>query len=52
MGSIVVEKKQLKIATDEGFVICHEIQLPNKRRMMAKEALNGFSFEASARVDG
>lgn len=52
MGSIVVEKKQLKIALDGGFVICHEIQLPNKRRMMAKEALNGFSFGASDTVDG
>lgn len=49
-GTIVVLNKQLKVAVTDGFVCCQEIQLPNKRRMNAKDALNGFSFSLSAQA--
>lgn len=45
IGSIWVENKQLKVATQGGFLQIKELQLPGKKRMTSKELLNGFSFE-------
>lgn len=48
--SILVEDKTLKIAHPQGYVRCLSIQLPNKRRLSAKDLLNGFQFKPNARV--
>lgn len=45
IGTILVENKQLKVATLGGFLQINELQLPAKKRMTSKELLNGFAFE-------
>ena len=49
-AQIITDGKSLKIAHPEGFLIITEIQLPNKRRMIASDLLNGYQFSASAEV--
>ena len=49
-NQIITDGKSLKIAHPEGFLIINEIQLPNKRRMIASDLLNGYQFSASAEV--
>ena len=41
---LLVKGKEIFISTEEGYLICEEIQLPNKRKMLAAEALNGYNF--------
>ena len=48
--SILVDDKTLKIAHPQGYVRCLSIQLPNKRRLSARDLLNGFQFKPNARV--
>lgn len=50
VGKLVVVEKQLKVAVKKGFVILLEIQLPGKRKMSARELLNGYNFEIDAEV--
>jgi methionyl-tRNA formyltransferase len=45
---IVIQEDQLLITHAEGYLICLEIQLPNKKRMPAKALLNGYHFAADA----
>lgn len=45
---IVIQEDQLLIAHREGYLICLEIQLPNKKRMPAKALLNGYHFASDA----
>ena len=47
---LVVEGKQLKVAHNEGFLCIKEVQLPNKRRMLTTDLLNGFKVSATALV--
>ena len=47
---IVIENKQMKVAHSQGFLHCESIQMPNKRRMEVKDLLNGYSFDAMARL--
>ena len=39
--NVLLIKDKIIITHYEGILICHEIQIPNKRRMNAKEILNG-----------
>jgi len=50
IGSVHTTKKEIRIAVDKGFITLLEIQLPGKRRMQAKEVLNGLKLQKSARV--
>jgi methionyl-tRNA formyltransferase len=50
LNQLVVEGKQLKVAHTNGFLCIKEVQLPNKKRMMAADLLNGFQFSADAVV--
>lgn len=50
IGSLEVRNKQIRIAHQQGWVVCDSLQLPNKKRLSAADLLNGFQFEASARV--
>lgn len=45
---IVIQGDQLLITHAEGYLVCLEIQLPNKKRMPAKALLNGYHFAADA----
>lgn len=47
-GSVIADKKCLKIAHPQGYLEILELQLPNKKRMKAKDVLNGFQFSADA----
>ncbi|MEZ4857222.1 MAG: methionyl-tRNA formyltransferase [Flavobacteriaceae bacterium] len=49
IGSICATKKEVKVATKEGYLKIEELQLPGKRKMKTHELLNGFSFEKEAR---
>lgn len=49
-GSIFSTKKELKIASSDGYLEIHEIQLPGKRRMDVISLLNGFTFSEDAKM--
>jgi len=49
-GMIVTGKKEIKVATRDGFVELLELQLPGKRKMKSSDLLNGYSFEVDAKV--
>ena len=49
-GKIIQEEKEVKIAVSEGFLVLKEIQLPGKRKMSAKDLLNGYRFFPNAKV--
>ncbi|AMD85759.1 methionyl-tRNA formyltransferase [Capnocytophaga haemolytica] len=49
IGSLCVEKRQLKVAVKGGYLEIRELQLPAKKRMRAADLLNGFSLAANAR---
>ncbi len=50
IGTLVFDKKELKVAVKEGFINLMEIQLPGKRRMKTSEVLNGLKLEKNAFV--
>ena len=50
LGSIIVSKKELKVAVKKGFIIIDEIKLSGKRKMQAQDLLNGFTFQENAKV--
>ena len=41
---LIIKEDKILIVVKEGYLKCIEIQLPNKRRMHAKDLLNGYSF--------
>jgi len=43
-GTIITDKKQLRIAVTDGYIQLLELQLPAKKRMKTADLLNGFSF--------
>ena len=49
-GTIVATKNELKVAVKGGFIKILEIQLPGKRKMTAKEVLNGLKLAKNAYV--
>ena len=44
-GSLIIEDSTLRIAANGGYILMDKIQLPNKRKMLVKELLNGFTFD-------
>lgn len=50
IGELIISKKEIKVAVNEGFINIKELKLPGKRKMDAKSLLNGFSFEDSSKV--
>ncbi|GGZ67290.1 methionyl-tRNA formyltransferase [Algibacter mikhailovii] len=50
IGQIISTKKELKVAVHQGYIILEEIKLPGKRAMDIKSLLNGYSFEANAKM--
>lgn len=47
---IFFDKKELKVAVEEGLINLLEIQLPGKRRMKTSDVLNGLKLEKNASV--
>lgn len=44
-GEIIIDAKNIKIATKDGYIIPIDIQLEGKKRMKIEECMRGFSFE-------
>jgi len=49
-GSIITSKKELKVATQDGFLVIDEIQLPGKRKMDIFSLLNGYTFAEDSKM--
>ncbi len=49
-GTIIVEKKEVKVAVDGGYISLEKVQLPGKRKMNIKDLLNGYEFKKEARM--
>ena len=50
IGSIISTKKELKVAVAKGYIIIKEMKLPGKRAMDVKSLLNGYTFNANAKM--
>jgi len=50
VGSIITDKKTIKIATLDGFIKINQIKLAGKKRMDTASLLNGYKFEDQAHV--
>ena len=50
IGSLHFNKKQLKVAVQEGYINLIEIQLPGKRKMKTIDVLNGLKLTKTAHV--
>lgn len=50
IGTIISTKNELKVAVSKGYIIIKEIKLPGKRTMDTKSLLNGYNFEADAKM--
>lgn len=49
-GKIETEKNKIKVACLDGYVHLLEMQLPGKRKMDVSSLLNGYSFDADAKL--
>lgn len=47
-GRFITDKKEIKIATNDGFIKVLSLQFPGKKKMKAAELLNGMQFSDSA----
>lgn len=50
IGSIISDKKSLKVAVKGGFIDLLALQLPGKKKMTTKDVLNGISFSVDAKA--
>lgn len=44
IGTVITTKKEIKIAVLGGFIYVLSLQMPGKKKMLAQELLNGFTF--------
>jgi methionyl-tRNA formyltransferase len=49
-GNIIIDKKEINVAVQDGFIKINSLQLPGKKRITAKELLNGTTFSDKATV--
>jgi methionyl-tRNA formyltransferase len=49
-GSLICNKKEMKIAVKKGFIQVLSIQFPGKKKMNSAELLNGMTFSETAKV--
>lgn len=47
-GTIIADKKSIRIAVKDGYLDILSLQLPGKKRMTARELLNGIQFGSAA----
>ena len=50
IGSIITTKKELKVAVQNGYIFIEEMQLSGKRKMRTADLLNGYTFNANAKM--
>lgn len=50
VGTIISSKKELKIATNDGYIQILSLQFPGKKKMSTVELLNGISFSEEAKA--
>lgn len=50
IGKLIIEKSQLKVAVNNGFIIILALQLPGKRKMEIGDLLNGYKIDKKAWV--
>ncbi|MBU3682311.1 MAG: methionyl-tRNA formyltransferase [Flavobacterium sp.] len=50
VGTLIVDKKTLKVAVCNGFVSLLQVQLPGKNKMMVSDLLNGYTLDHTARL--
>lgn len=50
IGTLVFDKKEMKVAVQEGYLNLEEIQLQGKKRMQVKDLLNGLNLEENAKM--
>ena len=49
-GALIVSKKEIKVATNGGYLLIDELKLSGKRKMATKDLLNGFTFLPNAKM--
>ncbi len=49
-GKIIITKKEMRIAVQNGYLKIKSLQFPGKKRMTTSEFLNGFDFSAQAKA--
>ena len=49
-GTLIFNKKEMKVAVKEGYLNLEEIQLQGKKRMLVKDVLNGLNLEENAKM--
>jgi len=49
-GKVITTKKEIKVATNEGYLIIKSLKLAGKRKMDAKSLLNGYTFHSNAKM--
>jgi methionyl-tRNA formyltransferase len=50
VGQLITTKEDIKVAVTNGFIFLKEIKLPGKRKMDIKSLLNGYTFNANAKM--
>ena len=50
IGSIISNKKELKVCVSNGYINIKEMKLPGKRTMDIKSLLNGYTFKPNAKM--
>lgn len=50
VGKIISTKKELKVATSNGYLSIYEMQIPGKRKMDIKSLLNGYNFDENSKM--
>jgi methionyl-tRNA formyltransferase len=50
VGKIIHDRKNIWVALEDGLLKINELQLPGKRKMKSSDLLNGYTFEAGAKV--
>ncbi|MGQ7944991.1 methionyl-tRNA formyltransferase [Flavobacterium sp. WC2509] len=50
IGTLICSKKEIKIATDEGYIQILSLQFPGKKKMTTAELLNGLTFSENAKA--
>ncbi|WP_417939798.1 methionyl-tRNA formyltransferase [Flavobacterium sp. RS13.1] len=50
IGKLIFDKKELKVAVQDGYLSLLSLQLPGKKRMQVADLLNGIAFSTDAKV--
>ena len=51
VGQLIATKNEIKVAVKDGFIQINNLQFPGKRKMLAKELLNGILFSEKAQAE-